>query len=151
IAVFQHDKDWRGNAAEALGAIGPDARAAVPILCAALEGPCRDEAAVALVKIGRETKAALPVLLAAVRRTSVSNDVVKAVGLLGPAAKDAVPDLLRIMDDDRPFGKRAAVEALGCIGPAAREALPVLHKALRAEDGSIFEKDAVALALAQIS
>jgi HEAT repeat protein len=47
---------------------------------------------------------------------------------LGPAAKPAVPDLIRILQTEK-FNARTAVNAIGAIGPDAAAALPALHSA----------------------
>ncbi len=46
--------------------------------------------------------------------------------ILGPDAKAAVPDLIRLL----PHADVPAVEALTCIGPGAKDALPALHSLL---------------------
>jgi HEAT repeat protein len=54
--------------------------------------------------------------------------------LIGPAAADAVPALVRLLDDKDPRVHSAAAHVLGRIGPAARAAVPVLRKRLDVPD-----------------
>ena len=50
------------------------------------------------------------------------------LGQLGPAAKDAVPALIPLLDDDIVAGN--FIHTLGCMGPAAKEAVPKLIESL---------------------
>jgi HEAT repeat protein len=164
----------RAEAAEALGRIGPAARAAVPALIDALKDPeeperhrdpepsdrpapverapartVRDRAAEALGKIGPAAKDAVPALSRALNDPdkAVGTRAAEALGRIGPAAKAAVPALLTAFKDDkrRAVGDRAA-EALGRMGPAAKTAVPVLSRALN--DGS--RRELAGRALVQI-
>jgi HEAT repeat protein len=49
---------------------------------------------------------------------------------MGADAKDAVPQLVRLLDDPDPAVRKAAARTLGRIGPAAQEAVPALMKSL---------------------
>jgi HEAT repeat protein len=54
----------------------------------------------------------------------------KAFIVLGDAAKDAVPDLMKAFDENNSIESRSAIEeALGWIGPAAQPAVPLLLQA----------------------
>lgn len=54
------------------------------------------------------------------------------LGVIGPAAKDAVPAIVRVLLNDKWMDVRTrAAKALGKIGPAAREAIPALKQPLR--------------------
>jgi HEAT repeat protein len=86
------------------------------------------------------------------------------LGEIGPAAKEAVPDLIAALKDQeedvrsnpadpllKDLGghvRRAAARALGRIGPAAKEAVPDLIAALKDQDWSV--RHNVALALEEI-
>src|SRR3954465_7879732 len=48
------------------------------------------------------------------------------LGKIGPAARDAVPELARLLNDPDKGVRAAAASALGRIGPAARDAVPEL-------------------------
>ena len=56
---------------------------------------------------------------------------------MGPAAQDAVPELVRLLKDPDAAVRRAAAEALGQIGPAAKDAVPELVKLLKDPDKSV--------------
>ena len=57
----------------------------------------------------------------------------EAVGVLvrmGPDGKDAVPDLIALLDDEDEETRKLAARALGRIGPDATAAIPALKKML---------------------
>jgi len=51
-----------------------------------------------------------------------------ALRTMGPAAKDAVPALIKALGDEDWVLRQNAAEALGEIGPAAKDALPKLKE-----------------------
>jgi HEAT repeat protein len=123
-------------AAHALGKMGPKAKAAAPQLEAALKdevGLVRIEAARALWKVA-EDKAAVTALGESLKDKDAStrHGAAEALGAIGPAAKAAVPDLVRALKDDgfavssprpgvtewRPV-REAAAKALKKVDPAA--------------------------------
>ncbi len=53
-------------------------------------------------------------------------NAVKTIGWFGPAAKEAIPDLISALDDEEETMRREVVIALGNIGPAAQSAVPAL-------------------------
>ena len=120
--------ELRRAAAYGLGGIGPDAKAAAPVLTAALKDAdrrLRAKAAVALVGLDKENaKEAVPVLRAGLKDRDELVRTEAAVGLrsLGPAAKDAVPDLIAALKAGG-LVTRSAGQALGRIGPDAAAAL----------------------------
>jgi HEAT repeat protein len=61
-------------------------------------------------------------------------EAVQAVTALGPAAADAVPGLLDLLQDDATTIRLGALAALGQIGPAAKDAVPTLLAALSDTD-----------------
>jgi HEAT repeat protein len=77
---------------------------------------------------------------------NVRSGAASVLGEIGPAAKDAVPDLIEALKDRdmRPI----AVGALGRIGPAAKDAVPALIEALK--DQHFIVCNAAAKALEQI-
>jgi HEAT repeat protein len=54
----------------------------------------------------------------------------QTVGVIGPAAAVAVPELVRLLADPAERLRNTACIGLAGIGPAARDALPALRKAL---------------------
>ncbi|APD49473.1 HEAT repeat domain-containing protein [Synechococcus sp. CS-602] len=61
--------------------------------------------------------------------TAVARNAARALGKLGQAAHQAIPDLLRALDDDDPGLREAAARALGNLG--AREAVEPLARRLK--------------------
>ena len=103
------DSDVRESIARALGAIGPEAKVAVPALAAQLEDIDR----------------------------AVRTACTKALGQIGPNAAAAVPRLIELFND-KDYGVREAVcRALGQIGAASTPALPGLMKQLQDDRGSV--------------
>jgi HEAT repeat protein len=65
---------------------------------------------------------------------NVRRDAARALGEIGPGAKDAVPELMEALDDaDMDL---IAVWALGRIGPAAIAAVPAMKRWLEKVDSS---------------
>lgn len=143
VALRDPSKWIRGSAARALGAIGPEAKAATAGLVEALPdheviaegGPLfgktttSREAAQALMRIDPETgtRVAVPALIRALQSkdTAAQGSALKALGTIGPPAKSAVPALVEVLKEQNQDLRVLAVEALGRIGPdAARWALP---------------------------
>ncbi len=120
------------GAAVALANIGPDARAAVPALIAALkprkdaanQEALRASARVALARIGMP---AVPALIEALKdkREGVAPLAGEALGWLLPPSKEAVPALRETLKNDRAHAAVYA-HALGQLGSLARPAVPNL-------------------------
>jgi len=115
---------------------GPKASDAVTVLTAALKEDnldLRRKSAVALSKIGPDAKPALPVLREIMTSSKTDKSllcfVIRAVGSLGKEGKDAVPDLIKCLDDNNLEVRIAAIEELGSIGPDAKDAIPKLRGA----------------------
>ena len=152
----------REEAIRALGHMGPAAKAAVPALKAIADvpGDRRVLAAAALVPITGESKPYADVVLQALRDASPANRLNRAAAmdsleLLGPAAKEAVPDLTDALRDknllsrsDGTTVRQKAARALGALGPAAKPAVPKLADLLKEKDENL--KRTVIEALARI-
>jgi HEAT repeat protein len=81
---------------------------------------------------------------------------VKALEPLGSKAKDAVPALMKLLDNTaawqwNPQGPREAIVALGKIGRDAKPALPALRKRLEHDDRSVAKSAEAAIASIQQS
>jgi HEAT repeat protein len=101
---------------EALGAIGPDAEAAVPGLVRLAQEPYdRGIALDNLQKIGCRSKEILVGLLESPSR-SLRAFAVENLGKLGPDAADAAPALRKLLEDEQDQrvrrGARAALERI---------------------------------------
>jgi HEAT repeat protein len=140
--LTEKDNEARGGAVYVLGRIGPDARDAVPALIK-LMGASR-EARVpviyALASIGEASDDVLKVVLKALKEPDpkLRTAAVRACAAFGPKAKSAVPDLIRLLEDDKvnvaDVYPRPVVEALGRVGPEAKAAGPKLVALLKDPD-----------------
>jgi HEAT repeat protein len=156
----------RRHAAQLLGSIGRDARAAVPALIKALSDPDARLRVAAVYTLGRAAgehglaqlrrrsglpprdgdegdATAVPALVAALRDSDqfMRGYAADALASIGPVAKDAVPALLAALNDPRDeehlHARYKAALALAQIGPDAKVALPALVKALGDEERSV--------------
>ncbi len=139
------------EAAKTLGRIGPEARAAVPALEAALKDPdggVRIAAGLALWRIARSELA-----LKALSESLLDPDqntrfhAAMALGEIGSAAKSAVPALIEALKND-PSIRSITAKALGQIGPAAKAAVPALVEVF--ENDTTLTDDNVPIALKAI-
>ena len=69
---------------------------------------------------------------------------------LGPEAKRAIPDLIKLLDDREPLVRWSAATTLGEFGPASRGAAPALER-LAAKDPEAVVRDAAGWALKQLT
>lgn len=136
----------RKTAIEALGYFGPRA---VLVLAPFMGDPdfeVRSAAIDVLVKLGVETVPAM------VRALADNNSLVRwnaasVLGRIGPAAKDAVPALVRVLKDPHTVVtvgakkghkvRELAAWALGKIGPEAKDAVPSLVQALGDDNSEV--------------
>lgn len=128
------------EAFDALAAMGSKAVPALIDALGQDEWSLREPAGLVLGAIGPEAKEAVPALIAALRDTKLRQVAVHALRAIGPAAKDAVPTLIdtlkqdeytEVLNEDEWSLREAAVLVLAAIGPAANEAVPALIAALR--------------------
>lgn len=126
----------------ALANIGPNARAAVPALIAALKPPKKNTNRAELIRTGarlalaRIGKPAVPALIEALKekKEGVAPMAGDALGWILPPPEEAVPALRSALQNDRPHAA-VYVHALGQLGPVARPAVPDLTALLKdAED-----------------
>lgn len=133
--------DVRVAAATALGAAGPDAAPAVAALIDALDDKDLDSngqpvwlgVSQGLGAIGPK---ALPELQRALddSRPQVWRGVLGAIYFMGPAARDAVPDLVARLEKDDKATRLLLIQVLSALGPSAAPAVPVLTRYLAHED-----------------
>jgi HEAT repeat protein len=65
-----------------------------------------------------------------VKRSSYRANCARGLGLIGPAASNAVPALLKSLNDDGPWVRAAAAESLGRIGASEEAVIRALDKGL---------------------
>ncbi|MHC4984072.1 MAG: HEAT repeat domain-containing protein, partial [Planctomycetota bacterium] len=148
----------RTRAARALGNIGPDAAEARPALTEALGG--KDWiawAAWALSQTRPEVKEwverSIKVLedIGEARRDSAKfSNAISTVGYFGPAAREAIPALIRLLREaEDMYVLRFAASTLD-MGPAAKKAVPELMKALKRSEIDALALGAVVRTLGRI-
>lgn len=121
-ALSDGDAELRPLAASGLRQLGPAAADAVPMLGQALAGDedeyVRLHAAWALAAVG---PAAVDELIEALRDDDGYTRSAAAWVLyrLGPEAAEAAPDLVRLMEEERPYVRWAVWDALAAIGQGA--------------------------------
>lgn len=132
-ALDDDDKQIWSDAIAAIAALGPDAQEAIPVLIERLDsrknrGRQRDQrqgvmrTAYALSRIGL---AAVEPLTQALGESDLTMKLgaARALGGIGPAAKDAVPALIKNLADSQDPVRDESAQALALIGPAAGPAL----------------------------
>jgi HEAT repeat protein len=96
--------------------------------------------------LGGLGKPAVPILIDAALRLAAGTDgngrgfhpdvymtALASLAKIGPDAKEAVPDLIKLLGHQRFNYRQKAAVTLGVIGPAAKDALPILER-MRRED-----------------
>lgn len=116
---------------DALGMIGDEAGPAIPLIVARIE--CCGDPWGALERIG---SAAVPSLVSILKGNRSEHAIMAAriLGRMGPAAKEAVPGLLHVIENPRKGFQDLptnAASALGGIGIEAHAAIPVLLKQIQ--------------------
>lgn len=101
----RYDWVWL-RALDALGAIGPPATNAAPLLLEALHH----------------------------RTVAIRSSAASAVSRIGLASPEIISTLIKTLEDDEPVVRAYAARALGDFGAAAKAALPALESALRSEE-----------------
>ncbi len=142
----------RRRAATALGLYGPEAKAAIPELIAALadrEGDVRDRVIQTLIRVGPD---ALPALLKALHHDAplVRSGTWQVVVGMGPAARPLLPDVVAVLRDPKEDadGRQAAAGAVAAMGLEGKVAIPALLEVLKGTDDAV--RSAAALALSVV-
>ncbi|MGH9391398.1 MAG: HEAT repeat domain-containing protein, partial [Vicinamibacteria bacterium] len=115
-------------AVDHLGAMGPQAASALPLLAEKLQDyelPCRLEVAVTLEKIAPGKTWAIRAL--AEMALDEDEEATTALAGLGPAAGTAVPILVKALNDPDEDTRGAACQVLAKIGPRAKGAVWTLQ------------------------
>jgi HEAT repeat protein len=129
-ALQDPEADVRKQAAHALGRIGPASTAAVSAMKACLadgDRSVRLSTAYALVAIDPTEKATLPVLGEAARGGDPRACI--ALGQMGSAAEEAVPDLVIAASNSQALVRAKAVQALRSVGSTNSRAVAALERA----------------------
>lgn len=132
----------RAHAATTLSRIGPDAVAAVPALCAALNDPfhgVRNNAIVALGKIAPKTAEAPRAIAALMPATGDTNDIARAnayssLGQFAPEATEIIPLLRRGLSDPSRSVRLSALRVLGRFSSVASDLVGEITRCLEDQD-----------------
>jgi hypothetical protein len=146
----------RKFAAESLAKFGPAAKEAIPALIQTLRTEAdfgiRLASASALAATGADAVPALTQVLVdgevrEIERSTYGKlyPVVSALNKIGPAARAAVPALVRVLGDANNSVRETAAEALGAIGPDASSAVAALIAVLGDPDWTVRTNAARAL------
>jgi HEAT repeat protein len=143
--------DWetthrRWKAAEVLGQLGEEARAATPALLAALHDPDPHVQTVATKALG-EIGPAADVVPALTERLGVGDRAatIRALSRFKAEARPAIPALLELLKDPDPRIRWEAARTLGKIGADAAVAVPALVEAFKDPEAPVREHAAEAL------
>ncbi len=136
-ALTDENLSVRLMAADSLGAIGSDAKDAVPALIEAIKDHAlRRTAVTALSTIGTDASQAVPAIAEMLKDKSVDARLiaVDALGQIGGENEATVPALLSALNDDAVAVRSRTVFALGQLGSNARSASSALVEAMKDED-----------------
>ena len=135
--VADPNDDVRRSALNALRKIKPDRDKTLPIISQALAHADPSTRVHALQSIADMGEAAVPALIKALEHSEGKYWALLVLGELGPKAKDAVPGMAKLLNDDSVQVRREAVMALGMVGKDAESAVPQIAKALDDEQMAV--------------
>ena len=139
VESLQHP-NWqiRSSAAQSLGSIGYPSKSAIPALVKTLNDPdavVRQRSAFAISKIGT---VAIPDLIKTLKDKStpikVRGNIAYALGEIGISAKDSIPELVNLLQDDNQFVREGSIFALSQMGLSGT---PFLTQSLKSNDERI--------------
>jgi HEAT repeat protein len=131
--VGDPDAKVRREVIEAVRAIRPGPKVVLPLLVKELRDSDPAVQIRALDALAEQGERAVPALIEALGDKETAYWACLVLSELGPEAKDAVPALAKVLDDDRPDVRREAILALAAIGEAAAPAVPAVAKSLDCE------------------
>jgi HEAT repeat protein len=144
INMVQNGDDYDQYAAlKALRGFGPHATEAIPILRANLAAPDIQKTWVVAEALGRmkgSAYEAVPDLVKVIKANqsqclneaqNICRFAAQALGNIGPAAKDALPELISLLDHQNPYVRIYAAAALIRIQPKNQEALQSMSSLLK--------------------
>ena len=144
-------KDQKGAVVKrAVHALAKRGKDIVPAMIQALKDD-RTEfyALLVLHEIGPDAKDAVPAICDVLHEANEPyqrQEAAMTLGMIGPGAASAVPDLITLLDDREIGVQHAAVFALGMIGPPAAPAAEAIREHLDSEDPFFWVAGAWALA-----
>ena len=138
------------HAAWLLGEIGPEAHAAIPALTRLMNDArsgAREEAATALWRISLDTNA-IPVLAEELDKTpyvATRWNILRALRQIGPAAKPAIPSILRVISNPHADAAPEGWQALRKIDPRGEQAVAAWSELLHDTNPQVREAARTAL------
>jgi HEAT repeat protein/tRNA A-37 threonylcarbamoyl transferase component Bud32 len=119
-----------------LGEFGPKANEAIPTLIERL----RDEQVVVLEALGKIGPEAVPALVDVIEEEQGwwYDDAARAIGLIGPSAREAAPVLIAALQDEGAI-RRALHRAFDQFGERGRSVIPALEKVIKSGEGNVNE------------
>lgn len=130
LLTKDYSADVRAACAETLGQLRNDPGRSIPALIEAAKDPSemvRGNAFQSLGYYGMQANDAIPLVVAGLQNDNTKAHAGIAIRHFGAPAKAAVPQLIKMLDDEKDNNRQIAVLALGAIGPDARDAIPVLQ------------------------
>ena len=79
----------------------------------------------------------LRTLLQSTKDSDMQAEIAKTLGLIGPQAAEAIPDLVAMLGQKEMWPRYCAVEALGRMGPAGAAVLPKITPLTRDKDRDV--------------
>jgi HEAT repeat protein len=131
------DPQLRTLCARGLALLKPGPEIALPVMEKAFQGADEQVMRGALDALAGLGPAAVPKLIEALKYEKIRPYVIYIIGQNGPAAKAAVEELVKYIDDKNPRVQHETMIALAKIGPAAKNAVPEVIKALEKNEGSL--------------
>lgn len=139
-ALDDADGSVRSQALQTLRHVGADPNALFPAMVKLLrkkEDPLHGQAAQVLFQIGPGAVGKITALLKEEEAPAIRLTCLQTLAMIGPPAKEAVPELTKALADPAPQARMAAARALGNIGPGAKSAVDALQKAEKDADANV--------------
>ena len=132
LALLISDKDEtvRRMVVGALRKIHPSPQVSVPLFVKVMEDADPAVRIRAMRALAASGKDAVPFMIEALKNEKAAYWAALVLNQIGPEAQDAVPALIGLLDDKRPYVRREVMLALAEIGKPAAPAVPQLVKAM---------------------
>ncbi|MBM3992649.1 MAG: hypothetical protein FJ303_00605 [Planctomycetes bacterium] len=126
-----------GQAMATLNAVGGDPKTLFPAMVKVLrrdDTRLHEPAARVIFMVGPDAIDDIADLLKKEKAAGIRLACLQTLAMVGPRAKNAVPELIKALDDAPPRHRMTAARALGNIGPDAKDGLVALAKAAKDTD-----------------
>jgi HEAT repeat protein len=143
--LLSENQAVRNAAALAVLQLEPGADVVAPLFAEAYEEASDEARADMLDAAASLGGKVVPRLLVGLDNPDTRRQTIEILGKIGPAAAEAVPELLKHVDDDDPAVRADIFITLGHIGPAAKAATDAATKALQDSEEEVQSSAAYAL------